>query len=336
MSDRPARPSAARQATSSDERQQDGERARHGLTSPALALRLTLPSLVSSRKSTACGALLGEDRLPPAGRSASGSSRTSRRRLARLPCAPPGSGRRARAPRRRRRAGSCTRNSLRRLGVRRERRGSASAVGRRGRRPRALMPCTPERAPSSQGAQPLLPQLVEGCCSARSGSGSGSARRCCGSRRWRSRRISASTWVLSSVGGFLSTPPKNFSHSIWSCRRSTARCGRGPPGSAPLRPRRRRRSRKRQPQLARVGHAACRRPAPRCRAAARRSRTGRAACRAVRAVEGGVVTARPSASVLSRYTGERARQLERARVARARRSASKRRPTRNGRGRRPG
>src|SRR5258708_6304289 len=30
--------------------------------------------------------------------------------------------------------------------------------------------------------------------------------------------MSASTFVLSSLGGFLSSPPKNLSHSIWSCR----------------------------------------------------------------------------------------------------------------------
>src|SRR5258708_39988624 len=28
----------------------------------------------------------------------------------------------------------------------------------------------------------------------------------------------ASTFVLTSLGGFLSSPPKNLSHSVWSCR----------------------------------------------------------------------------------------------------------------------
>src|SRR6185503_9820572 len=36
----------------------------------------------------------------------------------------------------------------------------------------------------------------------------------------------ASTRARRSVGGFFSTPPKNFSHSIWSCRNCLSRMSR--------------------------------------------------------------------------------------------------------------
>ena len=110
---------------------------------------------------------------------------------------------------------------------RRRARGGGAAAARGGGRRSALQAVHAEGLPLLARPQPLLPQLVEGRCSARSGPGSGSARRCCGSRRWRTAGSSVSTCGLQLRRAASSPAPlKNMSHFTCSWRIATSRWSR--------------------------------------------------------------------------------------------------------------